>query len=193
MPKLSNNIQYSPRVTLDTLPDIELDDLEDVDTTGQAQYDLLSYDGSQWAPGNGIEVGTFTPTLTFDTPGDLANSYTVQKGNYWKFGPIVHFAYALVDTPTWTTASGNLRLGGLPYTADAESSLRWSFIGRISASGITWPGGKTNAIFFLTEGNDYLSFQVNGSAAGVSNVTAADMTTAVANNFRTSGFYVTDA
>jgi hypothetical protein len=60
------------------------------------------------------EEGTWTPTATFSGGnGDL--SYTVQAGSYVKVGRLVTcMGYLLFSE---TTASGNLTIGGLPFTA----------------------------------------------------------------------------
>jgi hypothetical protein len=63
------------------------------------------------------EEGTWTPTLTFDTAGDLSVVYSVRAGIYTKIGRQVFCQLWVVATTfTYTTASGNLNLTGLPFT-----------------------------------------------------------------------------
>lgn len=71
--------------------------------------------------------GSFTPTFTFGTPGDLSNVYTTQEGYFIRVGNMVWFQMRLAWTPTHTTASGNATFAGLPYTSNP---------GRVPCSGI---------------------------------------------------------
>jgi len=59
--------------------------------------------------------GTWTPVLTFTTPGDVAVTYATQLGTYEIDGDILT-AWFQVQTSsfTFTTASGNMILSGLP-------------------------------------------------------------------------------
>jgi hypothetical protein len=67
------------------------------------------------------DEGTFTPTLTAATPGDLSVAYTTQTGIYTQIGNIVHFKLFLdLSTITQTTASGDVIIAGLPVTSDAN-------------------------------------------------------------------------
>jgi hypothetical protein len=60
------------------------------------------------------ETGTFTPTSLGDSTAG-AGTYTSQIGSYTKIGRTVNFNIVVA----WTahTGTGNLRIGGLPYTA----------------------------------------------------------------------------
>lgn len=64
------------------------------------------------------EEGTFTPSLTFATPGTSSFSYSVQSGWYTKIGRMVHYRLELRLTAfSKGTASGDLRISGLPFTS----------------------------------------------------------------------------
>lgn len=68
--------------------------------------------------------GTFTPTLTAGTPGTLSVGYTTQQGNYTRIGNLVHIDIKLhTSSITQGTASGALKIGGLPYTAANDDTL----------------------------------------------------------------------
>ena len=63
------------------------------------------------------EEGTWTPVLTFATAGNLAVVYTVQLGGYQKVGNTVRLWFTIItSTFTHTTASGDCRITGLPFT-----------------------------------------------------------------------------
>lgn len=66
------------------------------------------------------EEGTWTPTLTAATVGDLSVTYAVRTGNVTKIGRLVFVDWA-IETSTFThsTAAGEMRITGLPYTPPA--------------------------------------------------------------------------
>lgn len=62
-----------------------------------------------------IASGSFTPTVTFGTVGDFTPTYNTQTGVYWRHGDFLHFSLDLdFDTNAYTTAAGDLIIGGLP-------------------------------------------------------------------------------
>jgi len=64
------------------------------------------------------EEGTWTPTLTFVTPGTLAVTYSQQTGNYTRVGNLVTARYAItinIGGLVIGTASGGLNITGLPF------------------------------------------------------------------------------
>jgi len=88
-------------------------------------YAFIKYDGSAFrvfTPTN-IETGTFTPALTFTTPGDLSVTYTTQLGTYTKIGNVCYYWIEIVTSAfTHTTASGNFRISGMPFTHAASTA-----------------------------------------------------------------------
>jgi hypothetical protein len=77
--------------------------------------------------------GSFTPTLTFATPGDLSVVYSTRLANYIQIGKLITVSVSIITTTfTWTTASGNLRITGLPFTSAAYDA-----IGAIAFQGLT--------------------------------------------------------
>jgi len=64
------------------------------------------------------EEGTWTPVLSAATVGDLTVAYSSQVGFYTKIGRMVTVNFFITtSTFTRTTASGDLRVTGLPFTA----------------------------------------------------------------------------
>ena len=65
------------------------------------------------------EEGTWTPTVIGTSTAGTA-SYTTQVGIYTKVGRLVHFSLYL----DWNsgTGTGNLRISGLPFTANSSSA-----------------------------------------------------------------------
>ncbi len=80
------------------------------------------------------DEGTFTPVLTFATPGDLAVAYSVQQGHYTRSGTTMTVWFNVVTSSfTHTTASGLLLVTGLPFTSNAT----FVCYGEVSWGGIT--------------------------------------------------------
>lgn len=61
--------------------------------------------------------GTFTPVV-YGTTSAGAGTYTVQTGRYTRIGNVVHIAIVVA----WTahSGSGNIEIGGLPFTAGLD-------------------------------------------------------------------------
>ncbi len=76
------------------------------------------------------EEGTWTPVLTYETPGTLAVTYVRQLGIYTKIGRMVHFQLAIqLSAFTKGTASGVLRITGLPFTSTSNDSVAMCIYG----------------------------------------------------------------
>lgn len=102
------------------------------------------------------EEGTWTPTLTFATPGNLSVAYTTQSGQYTKIGRRVSVeAVIITSTFTHTTASGQLQITGLPFTVGSQSAA-----GAIGISTCS-PGAEYQLGMYAGSGTTGLFFQVN--------------------------------
>ena len=134
----------------------------------------------------GSQQGTWTPVLTFATPGDLAVVYSVQVGAYARAGN-AFFIDAEIETSTFThtTASGVLRVTGLPFTAASTGAFRCA----LQWGGIT-KAGYTDIVGVVGAGFTSLTFQASGSGVAPSNVTAANMPTGGSVVLRFSGLYL---
>ena len=109
--------------------------------------------------GNG---GTWTPTVAFATPGDLSVSYANQLGYYYQIGKMVILNMYLNFTVTYTTATGNLNILGIPITPANSSGEQ--FIGNILVSN---GGGLTLPANTLT-----LNTSISNSTPTIINVSA---------------------
>ena len=70
------------------------------------------------------EEGTFTPSYSAATGAFTTLTYTTQQGYYTKVGNIVTF-FVFIQTSNVSvgTASGELKIAGLPYTAASAAPL----------------------------------------------------------------------
>jgi acetyltransferase-like isoleucine patch superfamily enzyme len=119
------------------------------------------------------EEGTFTPVLTFATPGNLSVAYTNQVGRYTRIGNRVHIQVDVItSTFTHTTASGNLKITGIPFTP-RSTGARWP--GALDYQGITKAGGYTSfvATYAASDPTMYVGCSGSGVARGL--LQAADM------------------
>jgi len=88
---------------------------------------------------NDYEEGTWTPVLSFQTPGDLSVAYTTQVGTYTKIGNrVILQGFVFTSSFTHTTASGFLRINGIPFNGSSAAN-RQNF-GSLTFGGITRTG-----------------------------------------------------
>lgn len=140
-------------------------------TNGQIVFPAAQVPSANANTLDDYEEGTWTPTLTFATPGDVSVSYVVRVGEYTKIGNRVIVSYDVVTSAfTHTTASGNVQVTGLPFTITARS------FGTANFQGITKASYTAFSPRFST-GDSLLTVAASGSGAGGSSVTAADMPT----------------
>ena len=120
-------------------------------------------------------AATWTPVLTFATAGNLSVAYTHQVGRYFRIGPLI-VAWFNIQTSTFThtTASGNLRITGLPVT---PASVTGQFFMTTTAWGGITKAGYTQVQPEASGGSTALEFQANGSAVAVSKVATGDCPT----------------
>lgn len=100
------------------------------------------------------EHGNYTPTLTCETPGNLALGSPTTYGYYTKIGRQVYCNFYVGGAPTYTTASGAL-LVSLPFAA-SNSSMKLA--GSAIVSGHDNLTGSTIRASCLTIGYKSLSY-----------------------------------
>lgn len=89
-------------------------------TGGQIAFPAVQVPSANVNTLDDYEEGTFTPVLTFATPGTLTVAYSVQQGAYTKIGDLVNI-FINIATTTFNlgTASGTMQVTGLPFTNSA--------------------------------------------------------------------------
>lgn len=118
------------------------------------------------------EEGTWVPTLTFSTPGDLNVVYSTRVGTYTKVGRAVTLSFQVrTSTFTKTTSSGTCQITGLPFAAVGSADY-----GAVFWSGVT-KAAYTNIVAH-TNGNSIIQFFASGSGSAGDNLNAADMPSA---------------
>lgn len=134
-------------------------------------------------------VSTFTPTFTTNVVGDLSVSYGTASGFYRRIGRTMTINYSMVFTPTFTTASGTLKLAGLPSAVNATTSV--SPLMSASIDNLLIPGTNTMVYAKGNGGNSFLNVVALGSNSGPQNLTVANsgLTSGVAYTVKIGGFY----
>ncbi len=119
------------------------------------------------------EEGTWTPVLTFATPGDLSVSYALQVGQYTKIGRLVTVTFQILTSAfTHTTASGNARITGLPFTCSAAAL--WP--GALYFGGITM-ANYTQFVAMGIQSTTRLEIYASGQGQSASSVASGQMPT----------------
>lgn len=132
------------------------------------------------------EEGTFTPTLTFATPGDLSTAYSSRYGFYTKIGNIVFVTMRVTATTfTYTTAAGGLLILGLPFPVSTPTPLSMSFF--------TGFGNLTGYVVNALNDSNGVNFYACGvDSSGALFISAgASIPSGSAKDFIISGSYLT--
>ena len=138
--------------------------------------------GADTATANALddyEEGTWTPAWDFVTTGDLSVTYTAQTGTYTKIGDVVILNCIVnVSAFTYSTASGNLKLIGLPYNVSG-------------AVGVNLQGWtKTNYTQIQAQGSgSFIQFIASGSGQNRSLVSSNDIASGSDVEIRFSGAF----
>jgi hypothetical protein len=139
----------------------------------------------------------FTPTVTFVTPGDLSVSYATARGKYQRDGHKITFSIKLTFTPIYTTASGGIRISGLPFNGVSANS-GWGMAYQFctfgsSSTAITWPAGVTQVVGRIPAQSSYIQLVGMGSATTAVFLGTTHFPTGVAQTVEINGTYEIDA
>jgi hypothetical protein len=136
---------------------------------------------------NWYEEGTWTPVLTFTTPGDLSVTYSQQVGVYTRIGNKVFINFSIITSAfTFTTASGSLTLTGLPFTS--KNFTGDIAVGSMLFSGIT-QAGYTQFVPRIAANTSTITFTASASALAAAGVSATNTPSGGAIQFRGSVAY----
>lgn len=140
------------------------------------------------------EEGTFTPTLTTSgTDFDSVTYDSLRGGRYTKIGNTVHFQlYIATDAVTAGSASGNVVIGNLPFTATTHSSGTADGSSAVTV-GFTsaWGGENPIEAFVNNNSTNILIYYRATSDVSSSAVQVSDVgTTPNDNQIRIAGTYI---
>lgn len=156
-------------------------------TGGQIKFPITQVPSADPNVLDDYEEGSWTMGITFATPGDLSVVYSSQSGRYTKIGR-AHMYEGTVTTTTftYTTATGTLRVSGLPFApasgVPAVSLGRWT--GVVSAV-------ATPQIVAQVNGTNVQFEVMNVSAGTTASLTQANAASGVQKSIFLSGQYAT--
>jgi hypothetical protein len=125
------------------------------------------------------EEGTWTPAITFATPGNLVVAYSTRLGLYTKIGQLVYTQCSMVtSTFTHTTASGIFEVTGLPFVpATITGAIYPGSLGFIA--GENAPGAENMLTTRTQSGQSFMVIDaVNISTGGTSVLSTPNFLTA---------------
>lgn len=149
-------------------------------TAGDAAYNIV-----RTAPAiANYLTGSQTITITCATPGDLSVNITFQTFRWTRIGNRLFWSLVFVATPTFTTASGALRIQGFPFAIADPSSVSVANI-----LGITVPSGEfITGVVGQISSVPTLSLQRNNGAAAAG-IAISNLTSGTQFSVRASGHY----
>lgn len=93
-------------------------------TGGQIKFPAVAVPSADVNTLDDYEEGTWTPTMTFATPGNQNIAYSQRVGTYTKIGQLAYFKLGLTtSTFTHTTASGVFQITGWPFAPAANGNF----------------------------------------------------------------------
>ena len=142
-----------------TTADLELDGNLKVSSGNGINFSAYATSGN---PSSNLlddyEEGTFLPTM-FGATVAGSSTYTLQYGYYVKVGKLVHFQIRM--TVTSSTATGTMRIGGLPFVALNDTNRGYASINVSYANNISMPAGTTWMGAYTAAGGSHLVLIAN--------------------------------
>ncbi len=117
------------------------------------------------------QYGTWTPEFTCATVGNLSIAYSQQVGRYERRGRFIKVLYNLQFIPTHTTASGAIRITGLPFTAKTGIE---SAVGTLVFQGVT-KAGYTQIVSRVVSATSRVDFVCAGTTLPLASLEITDM------------------
>lgn len=136
----------------------------------------------------GVEYGEFMPTITCATPGDLSVAYSTQQGYWQRSGRVMHYSMTMSFTPTFTTASGDLRI-----SPESGYDPVISTPGVVSLNVFNYRGSGRTAPFILRQPSYFIlraqGDGVSGNTTGAT-IRAEEIESGVTQSVFASGSYI---
>lgn len=174
---------------IDSIALAGLCDLSDA-SAGQIKFPASQNASSNANTLDDYKEGTWTPTITFDTPTGMSVTYLTQTGIFTKIGRLV-VAHFEIITSTFTfgaPVSGYFKVTGLPVAISSSEPVQ---SGTVSWQGITKAGySQINLAGVL--GTDSLNLYISGSGLGLFALTKAEFTSGTNVALYGSISYITD-
>ncbi len=161
-------------------------------STDSPTFQGIAFPATQVVSGNAntlddYEEGTWTPALSFATPGNLSVTYSSTFGTYTKVGRMISISLRINTSAfTFTTAASFFQVTGLPFGAAGT----FVHCGACVLSGYTKAGA--DMLIFETGGSTggtFFYILSGGSGLDYAELTTAHVTSGSAKNVFGSGVY----
>lgn len=140
---------------------------------------------SPYVPQDVPQFGAYTPTVTFDTVGDLSMAYTDQQGKFQVMGNLVCFNTRVKFTPTYTTASGAIRISA-PFSNGPGIN---NVVLPADPGIVNWGVGYTDIMGNMAASTDYFTLNARQSAGSPVSLTTTNYVSGVQYTILVSGCY----
>lgn len=134
--------------------------------------------------------GTFTPTFTFVTPGDVAANVAVGSGGtYTRIGNRVFFDLYINWQPVHTTASGAAVFGGLPIASASGADPDYYSCSAGIMENVVFQGTDTGLVPIIAAGGTTFTLARIRTNTTLANAGVLHFPTGVGFTLRVSGVY----
>lgn len=139
-------------------------------TGGQIAFPAVQIPSANVNTLDDYEEGTWTPVVTFATPGNVNVAYATRVGTYTKVGNLVTVGFIIsTSTFTHTTASGFWLITGLPFTSLVNT------VGALIIDQVTLASSQFGSPMVLI--TTVAPTQMNITVSGLNANTATNLTT----------------
>ena len=174
---LEQNANGSGAISLTTSPTFV------TPTLGVATATSINFGGSSLA--NYVSTTYWTPTFDFVTAGNLSVNYSNQTAYYATIGSILFYTFVMQFTPTFSTASGQAQIVGLPV-----NNASCYCVGTLDPiAGFTFTGSNKYAGTTSSVGSGVLIIFQAGSGGTPTYATTTSFTSGTSTQLSGSGFY----
>ena len=112
------------------------------------------------------EEGTWFPYFYGDGNSQQLNN-SQQKGSYVKIGNLVHVTFYIGVTSNPNGATGNIRLGGLPYGAVSNLGTNMAIVtGSVMVDNLNIGSSYSWVVPYMSHGTDNIQFYRSGNSVG---------------------------
>jgi hypothetical protein len=150
--------------------------------TGGIQFDPTDDDSTITT----YKFDTFTPTLEGNSTAGTGWTYSIQQGSYVRIGNLVTVTGKIVLTAKSGTATGDLCIGGLPYTTNSTNPYNGAIsvarINNMATSVVSVSGAP------ILNSTKIILYKKTAAATGDSTMTLTDITDTFEINF--TGSYI---
>lgn len=144
----------------------------DVTAAGAVKFPATQISSTNANTLDDYEEGTWTPVLQgATTAGTYAGTF---NGEYVKVGKLVFLSWECSLSAITTAGTGNMQIGGLPFTSSNPTGSRQR-VGGLSATKVTFPSGVTQISASISDSASVIGLIGIGSGITEANLVPGDI------------------